>query len=206
MIVVEHDEEAILAADHVVDMGPGAGVHGGMVVAEGPPAAILAAAESLTGQYLVGRRQIPVPLLRRQAKRGRWLKLSGARENNLQGVEAAIPLGSFTCVTGVSGSGKSTLVLDTLYPALARRLYKSRLLAGAHDQIEGIELLDKVVDIDQSPIGRTPRSKPATYTGCFTPIRDCSPACPRRRRAATGPGASPSTSRAGAARPARATA
>ena len=172
VIVVEHDEEAILAADHVVDMGPGAGVHGGMVVAEGPPAAILAAAESLTGQYLVGRRQIPVPLLRRHAKRGRWLKLSGARENNLQGVEAAIPLGSFTCVTGVSGSGKSTLILDTLYPALARRLYKSRLLAGAHDQIEGIEFLDKVVDIDQSPIGRTPRSNPATYTGCFTPIRD----------------------------------
>ncbi len=172
VIVVEHDEEAILAADHVVDMGPGAGVHGGVVIAEGSPAAIMAAPESLTGQYLVGRRQIPLPLLRRQAKRGRWLKLSGARENNLQDVQVAIPLGTFTCVTGVSGSGKSTLILDTLYPALARRLYKSRLLAGAHDQIEGIEFLDKVVDIDQSPIGRTPRSNPCTYTGCFTPIRD----------------------------------
>jgi excinuclease ABC subunit A len=111
-------------------------------------------------------------MLRRQARRGRWLTLSGARENNLQGVEAAIPLGTFTCVTGVSGSGKSTLILDTLYPALARRLHKSRLLPGVHDQIEGIEFLDKVVDIDQSPIGRTPRSNPATYTGCFTPIRD----------------------------------
>ena len=172
VIVVEHDEDAIREADHVVDMGPGAGVHGGMVVAEGTPAEILAAPESLTGQYLVGRRQIPLPLVRRQAKRGHWLTLVGAAENNLKSVDAAIPLGTFTCVTGVSGSGKSTLVLDTLYPALAKRLHKSRRLPGAHERIEGMEFLDKVVDIDQSPIGRTPRSNPATYTGCFTPIRD----------------------------------
>jgi excinuclease ABC subunit A len=172
VIVVEHDKDAIREADHVVDMGPGAGVHGGMVVAEGTPAQILAAPESLTGQYLVGRRQIPLPLVRRQAKRGHWLTLVGASENNLKKVDAAIPLGTFTCITGVSGSGKSTLVLDTLYPALAKRLHKSRLLPGAHEHIDGMEFLDKVVDIDQSPIGRTPRSNPATYTGCFTPIRD----------------------------------
>jgi excinuclease ABC subunit A len=172
VIVVEHDEDAIREADHVVDMGPGAGVHGGMVVAEGTPAQILAAPESLTGQYLVGRRQIPLPLVRRHAKRGHWLTLVGASENNLKEVDAAIPLGTFTCITGVSGSGKSTLVLDTLYPALAKRLHKSRLLPGAHERIDGMEFLDKVVDIDQSPIGRTPRSNPATYTGCFTPIRD----------------------------------
>ena len=172
VIVVEHDEDAIREADHVVDMGPGAGVHGGMVVAEGTPAQILAAPESLTGQYLVGRRQIPLPLIRRQAKRGHWLTLVGASENNLKAVDAAIPLGTFTCITGVSGSGKSTLVLDTLYPALAKRLHKSRRLPGAHQRIDGMEYLDKVVDIDQSPIGRTPRSNPATYTGCFTPIRD----------------------------------
>ncbi len=172
VIVVEHDEDAIREADHVVDMGPGAGVHGGIVVAEGTPAEILASPESLTGQYLAGRRQIPLPLVRRPAKHGRWLTLIGASENNLKGVEASIPLGTFTCVTGVSGSGKSTLVLDTLYPALAKRLHKSRLIAGAHERIDGMEFLDKVVDIDQSPIGRTPRSNPATYTGCFTPIRD----------------------------------
>jgi excinuclease ABC subunit A len=172
VIVVEHDEDAIREADHVVDMGPGAGVHGGMVVAEGTPAQILAAPESLTGQYLAGRRQIPLPLIRRQAKRGHWLTLVGASENNLKSVDAAIPLGTFTCVTGVSGSGKSTLVLDTLHPALAKRLHKSRPLPGAHQRIDGMEFLDKVVDIDQSPIGRTPRSNPATYTGCFTPIRD----------------------------------
>jgi excinuclease ABC subunit A len=172
VIVVEHDEDAIREADHVVDMGPGAGVHGGIVVAEGTPAEILASPESLTGQYLAGRRQIPLPLVRRPAKHGRWLTLIGASENNLKRVDASIPLGTFTCVTGVSGSGKSTLVLDTLYPALARRLHKSRLIAGAHERIDGMEFLDKVVDIDQSPIGRTPRSNPATYTGCFTPIRD----------------------------------
>jgi excinuclease ABC subunit A len=172
VIVVEHDEDAIREADYVVDMGPGAGVHGGMVVAEGPPEAILAAAESLTGQYLVGHRVIPVPTMRRAPKRGRWLHLYGACANNLKEVEASIPLGTFTCITGVSGSGKSTLVIDTLYPALARRLHKARQRPAVHDRIEGLEFLDKVVDIDQSPIGRTPRSNPATYTGAFTPMRD----------------------------------
>jgi len=172
VIVVEHDEDAIRAADHVVDMGPGAGVHGGLVVAEGTPEQIMAAPESLTGQYLVGRREIPTPLARRRAKRGRWLTLVGARANNLQDVEARIPLGTFTCVTGVSGSGKSTLILDTLYPALARRLSRARVQTAAHERVDGAEYLDKVVDIDQSPIGRTPRSNPATYTGCFAPIRE----------------------------------
>ncbi len=188
VIVVEHDEDAIREADHVVDMGPGAGVHGGIVVAEGPPAQILASPESLTGQYLVGRRQIPLPLVRRQAKRGHWLTLIGAAENNLKTVDASIPLGTFTCITGVSGSGKSTLVLDTLYPALAKRLYKSRLLPGAHTRIDGMEFLDKVVDIDQSPIGRTPRSNPVTYTGCFTPLRDWFAGLPEARARGYKPG------------------
>jgi len=188
VIVVEHDEDAIREADHVVDMGPGAGVHGGLVVAEGTPAEVMAAPESLTGQYLVGRRQIPVPLVRRPAKRGRWLGLFGARANNLKDVAVAIPLGTFTCVTGVSGSGKSTLILDTLYPALAKRLTKARVHPGAHERIEGLEQLDKVVDIDQSPIGRTPRSNPATYTGCFTPIRDWFAGLPEARARGYRPG------------------
>jgi len=172
VIVVEHDEDAIRAADHVVDMGPGAGVHGGMVVAAGTPGDILAAAESLTGQYLVGHRQVQIPKKRRKAKKKRFLELTGACANNLQDVDAKFPLGTFTCITGVSGSGKSTLVLDTLYPVLARHLHRARKQPAAHDQVEGLDYLDKVVDIDQSPIGRTPRSNPATYTGCFTPIRD----------------------------------
>ncbi|MGI9433825.1 MAG: excinuclease ABC subunit UvrA [Geminicoccaceae bacterium] len=172
VIVVEHDEDAIRDADHVIDMGPGAGVHGGMVVAEGTPAEIMAAAESLTGQYLVGHRQIQVPAKRRKAKKKRWLTLTGASGNNLRNVDAGIPIGTFTCITGVSGSGKSTLVLDTLYPVLARHLHRARKQAAAHESVEGLDQLDKVVDIDQSPIGRTPRSNPATYTGCFTPIRD----------------------------------
>ncbi len=188
VIVVEHDEDAIREADHVVDMGPGAGVHGGIVVAEGPPAQILASPESLTGQYLVGRRQIPLPLVRRQAKRGHWLTVVGASENNLQNVTASIPLGTFTCITGVSGSGKSTLVLDTLYPALAKRLHKSRLIPGGHARIDGMEFLDKVVDIDQSPIGRTPRSNPVTYTGCFTPLRDWFAGLPEARARGYKPG------------------
>jgi excinuclease ABC subunit A len=188
VIVVEHDEDAIREADHVVDMGPGAGVHGGMVVAEGTPAEVMAAPESLTGQYMTGRRAIPLPLARRKAKRRHWLAISGASENNLKDVSAAIPLGTFTCITGVSGSGKSTLVLDTLYPALAKRLYKSRVQPGAHEGIEGAEFLDKVVDIDQSPIGRTPRSNPATYTNCFTPIRDWFAGLPESRARGYKPG------------------
>ncbi|MEO1017021.1 MAG: excinuclease ABC subunit UvrA [Pseudomonadota bacterium] len=172
VIVVEHDEDAIRTADHLVDMGPGAGVHGGIVVAQGTPDEVIHSSESLTGQYLAGHRSIPIPAKRRKAKRGRWLELKGAAANNLQDVTARIPLGVFACVTGVSGSGKSSLILDTLYPALAKHLYRSRAIPGPHEAILGLEKIDKVVDIDQSPIGRTPRSNPATYTGAFTPIRD----------------------------------
>jgi len=172
VVVVEHDEEAIRAADHVIDMGPGAGIHGGLMVACGTPEEIMASSESLTGQYMTGFRQIEIPKQRRPGHKGQILKLAGARENNLANVTAEFPLGTFICITGVSGGGKSTLVVETLYKALARRLNGTRVHPGAHDHIAGIEFLDKVVDIDQSPIGRTPRSNPATYTGAFTPIRD----------------------------------
>ncbi|MBI1239456.1 MAG: excinuclease ABC subunit UvrA [Alphaproteobacteria bacterium] len=172
VLVVEHDEEAILMADYLVDMGPGAGIHGGEVVAEGSPADIMACPESLTGQYLSGVKQVPVPAERRAISKARKLKIVGARGNNLQNVTAEIPLGTLTCVTGVSGGGKSTLTIETLYRAAARRLNGAREHPAPHDRIEGLELLDKVIDIDQSPIGRTPRSNPATYTGAFTPIRD----------------------------------
>jgi excinuclease ABC subunit A len=172
VIVVEHDEEAIRSADHVVDMGPGAGIHGGQVIAEGTIDRILQSPESLTGQYLTGLRQIPVPRKRRTGQRDQSLRILGARGHNLQSVTAEVPLGTFTCVTGVSGSGKSTLIVETLYKALARRLHRSRLQPADFERIEGLEHLDKVIDIDQSPIGRTPRSNPATYTGAFTPIRD----------------------------------
>ncbi len=172
VIVVEHDEEAILAADYLIDMGPRAGVHGGHVVAQGRPADVMAHPESLTGQYLSGRREIALPEGRRQPKKGRELKIVGAATHNLRQVTTSIPLGAFTCVTGVSGSGKSSLVIETLYKATAKALNRARAHSGPHDRIEGLALLDKVVDIDQSPIGRTPRSNPATYTGAFTPIRD----------------------------------
>ena len=172
VIVVEHDEDAIRAADHLIDMGPGAGVHGGQVVAAGTPDEVMANPSSLTGQYLTGRREVPIPAERRTPQGGRWLAIQGASANNLRGVDARFPLGCFVCVTGVSGSGKSSLVVDTLYPALARQLNGSRQHAGAFGRIEGMGHLDKVVDIDQSPIGRTPRSNPATYTGAFAPIRD----------------------------------
>ena len=172
VIVVEHDEDAIRAADYLVDMGPGAGIHGGKVVAEGTPDAVMRQSESLTGQYLSGFRQIPVPSKRRTPNAKRALTVKGARANNLASVTASFPLGTFTCVTGVSGSGKSTLVIETLYKALARRLNGARESPGDHDALTGLEHIDKVVDIDQSPIGRTPRSNPATYTGAFTPIRD----------------------------------
>jgi excinuclease ABC subunit A len=171
VIVVEHDEDAILTADHVVDIGPGAGIHGGHIVAQGTPDQIMASADSITGQYLTGVREIPMPKQRRQ-KNGKSLKVIGARENNLKDVTAEIPLGLFTAITGVSGGGKSTLLIDTLYKAVARRLNNAREHPGAHDRIEGLQHLDKVIDIDQSPIGRTPRSNPATYTGAFTPIRE----------------------------------
>ncbi len=172
VIVVEHDEEAILSADYVIDMGPAAGVLGGEIVAEGTPDKIMQSPASLTGQYLSGMKQIPVPGYRRRAKKGKRLSVIGATANNLKNVTIDVPLGAFTCVTGVSGSGKSTLIIETLYKAVASRLNNSRVHPGAHDEIKGLEHLDKVVDIDQGPIGRTPRSNPATYTGTFTPIRD----------------------------------
>ncbi len=171
VLVVEHDEDAIRTADHIVDMGPGAGVHGGAVIAEGSLDDILSNPASITGDYLSGRRFVPVPAKRRKGN-GRHLTVNGARSNNLQNVSASIPLGTFTCITGVSGSGKSTFTIDTLYAAAAKKLNGARLVSGLHDSIDGLEYLDKVIDIDQSPIGRTPRSNPATYTGAFTQIRD----------------------------------
>ncbi len=172
VIVVEHDDEAIRCADYVVDMGPGAGVHGGHIVAQGVPQEIMDNPNSLTGQYLTGARQIPVPETPRHAHPKRMLSIIGASANNLKNIDAHIPLGTFTCITGVSGGGKSTLIIETLYKAAARKLNGARELPGAHKRIDGLELLDKVIDIDQSPIGRTPRSNPATYTGAFSPIRD----------------------------------
>ena len=188
VIVVEHDEEAIREADYLIDMGPGAGIHGGHVVAAGLPDDVLRCPESLTGQYLSGMRQIEVPKRRRKAKKGHELTIISAVENNLDDVSASFPLGVFTCVTGVSGSGKSTLVIDTLYRALARQLNGARRLPGTHVGINGVELLDKVIDINQQPIGRTPRSNPATYTGAFTPIREWFANLPEARARGYAPG------------------
>jgi excinuclease ABC subunit A len=171
VIVVEHDEDAIRLADYVVDVGPGAGVHGGRIVAQGTPDDIMASEASLTGKYLTGKFGIPVPE-RRAPDRRRVIRVAGARGHNLKNLTAEIPLGLFTCVTGVSGGGKSTLLVDTLYKALARKLNNASEAPAPHDKIEGLEHLDKIIDIDQSPIGRTPRSNPATYTGAFTPIRE----------------------------------
>ncbi len=172
VLVVEHDEEAILTADHVIDMGPLAGIHGGEVVAQGTPAKILKSKKSLTGQYLSGKKFVPVPAKRREPNPRKILRLEGATGNNLKNVTAEFPLGLFICVTGVSGGGKSTLTVETLYKAVARKLNGGSKLPMKHEFLEGVEHLDKVIDIDQSPIGRTPRSNPATYTGAFTPIRD----------------------------------
>jgi excinuclease ABC subunit A len=188
VIVVEHDEDAIRNADYLIDMGPAAGVHGGHVVAAGLPDDVLASADSITAQYLTGRRRIEVPATRRRGQLGQKLRIIGARANNLQNVTVDVPIGTFACVTGVSGGGKSTLVIDTLYKALARRLMGAREHPGAHDRIEGAEHLDKIVDIDQSPIGRTPRSNPATYTGAFTPIRDWFAGLPEAKARGYGPG------------------
>ncbi|MGH7040683.1 MAG: excinuclease ABC subunit UvrA, partial [Acetobacteraceae bacterium] len=172
VLVVEHDEDAILAADHLIDMGPGAGKDGGQVVAEGTPAEVAANPKSLTGDYLSGRRRIEVPAMRRPVQKDRVVRVVGARGNNLKAITAGFPLGVLTCVTGVSGGGKSTLVVDTLYRAASRRLMGSGEVPAPHERIEGLEQLDKIIDIDQSPIGRTPRSNPATYTDLFAPIRD----------------------------------
>jgi excinuclease ABC subunit A len=187
LIVVEHDEETMRAADWIVDIGPGAGQHGGRVVAEGTMVDIAAAPESITGQYLSGTRQIPMPAARR-AGNGKALVLRGARENNLKNLTVRFPLGTFIVVTGVSGSGKSSLVTDTLYPRLAMDLHLARRKPGAHDDLEGVRHLDKVIDIDQSPIGRTPRSNPATYTGLFTPIRELFASMPEAKARGYMPG------------------
>ncbi len=188
VIVVEHDEDAILTADYVVDIGPGAGIHGGQIVAQGTPEEIMANPASITGQYLTGMRQIPVPKVRRQREKNRTLKVVGARANNLKNITGEIPLGLLTCVTGVSGGGKSTFLIDTVYKSVARKLNNAREHPGAHDAIEGLEHLDKVIDIDQSPIGRTPRSNPATYTGAFTPIREWFAGLPEAKARGYAPG------------------
>jgi excinuclease ABC subunit A len=188
VIVVEHDEDAIRCADHVVDMGPGAGVHGGCVVAQGTPAEVASDPASLTGQYLSARRLIAVPAQRLVRDPKRVLRVCGARGNNLQGVDVEIPVGLMTCVTGVSGSGKSTLVNDTLLAVAARELNDAGTDPAPHDGVEGLEHLDRVVDIDQSPIGRTPRSNPATYTGLFTPIRELFAQTPEARSRGYGAG------------------
>jgi excinuclease ABC subunit A len=172
VLVVEHDEDAIRAADHLIDMGPAAGVAGGYVIAQGTPAEVVAHPDSLTGAYMSGRRSIPVPPMRRPMQKDRVIRVIGAKGNNLKDVTADFPLGTFTCVTGVSGGGKSTLVVDTLYKAASRRLMGSGEVPAVHTRIDGLGELDKIIDIDQSPIGRTPRSNPATYTDLFAPIRD----------------------------------
>ena len=187
VLVVEHDEEAIRAADYLVDMGPAAGIHGGHVIAAGTPEEVMKSADSITAQYLTGRRRIELPAQRRRGT-GHKLTVTGAKANNLQNIKASFPLGALSCITGVSGGGKSTLVIDTLYKALARKLMGAREHPGAYDKIEGAEHLDKVIDIDQSPIGRTPRSNPATYTGASTPIRDWFAGLPEAKARGYGPG------------------
>ena len=188
VIVVEHDEDAIMTADYVVDIGPGAGVHGGHIVAEGTPEDILKHPDSLTGQYLSGRMGIPIPAERRQAKKGKALSLKGATGNNLKNVSVDVPLGMFVAITGVSGGGKSTLMIDTMYTAISRRLNGARVMPAPHESLTGLEFLDKVIDIDQSPIGRTPRSNPATYTGAFTPLREWFAGLPEAKQRGYGPG------------------
>ncbi|WP_172122971.1 excinuclease ABC subunit UvrA [Devosia sp. 919] len=188
VIVVEHDEDAILTADYVVDIGPGAGVHGGHIVAEGTPDQILAHEDSLTGKYLSGRMGIAIPAERREGKTGKYLSVRGATGNNLKDVDVDVPLGMFVAITGVSGGGKSTLMIDTMYTAIARRLNGARVMPAPHKSLTGLEHLDKVIDIDQSPIGRTPRSNPATYTGAFTPLREWFAGLPEAKTRGYGPG------------------
>ncbi|MCS7272733.1 MAG: excinuclease ABC subunit UvrA [Fimbriimonadales bacterium] len=188
VVVVEHDEETIRSADYIIDLGPGAGEHGGEVVVAGTVEDVMNCPESLTGQYLSGKRRIEIPERRRPPHPDRWLVLYGARANNLKNITVRIPLGLFVCVTGVSGSGKSTLIQETLYPRLMYHVYGTRRVWGEHDGIEGLEYVDKVVDIDQSPIGRTPRSNPATYTGVFDPIRELFASTPEARARGYTPG------------------
>ncbi|MDP3385332.1 MAG: excinuclease ABC subunit UvrA, partial [Phenylobacterium sp.] len=188
VLVVEHDEEAIMTADYVIDMGPAAGVHGGMIVAEGTPAQVIANPKSVTGQYLSGAREIAVPRDRRPISRKKMVRIVGASGNNLKDVTGEIPVGVFTCITGVSGGGKSTFTIETLYKAAARRLHNASDAPAQHERIEGLENFDKVIDIDQSPIGRTPRSNPATYTGAFQPIRDWYAGLPEAKARGYGPG------------------
>src|SRR6185312_10582597 len=178
----------IRSADHLIDIGPLAGIHGGKVIAAGTPAEVMATPDSITGQYLTGRRRIELPARRRPGAPGQTLKIVGARANNLRNITAEFPIGTFTCVTGVSGGGKSSLVIDTLYKALARKLNGAHEHPGPHERIEGAEHLDKIVDIDQSPIGRTPRSNPATYTGAFTPMREWFAGLPEAKARGYGPG------------------
>jgi excinuclease ABC subunit A len=188
VIVVEHDEDAILAADHLVDIGPFAGIHGGQIIAQGTPQKVMESPKSLTGKYLTGELAIPFPEARRKIKKRKMVRIKGATGNNLQNVDADFPLGVFTAVTGVSGGGKSTLLIETLYKAAARRIGNAREAPAPHDRIEGFEHLDKVIDIDQSPIGRTPRSNPATYTGAFTPIREWFAGLPEAKTRGYAPG------------------
>jgi excinuclease ABC subunit A len=188
VIVVEHDEDAIMTADYVVDIGPGAGVHGGHIVAEGPPEVILNHPDSLTGKYLSGRMGIAMPAERREGKTGKALTIKGATGNNLKNVSVDVPLGMFVAITGVSGGGKSTLMIDTMYQAISRRLNGARVVPAPHESLTGLEFLDKVIDIDQSPIGRTPRSNPATYTGAFTPLREWFAGLPEAKTRGYGPG------------------
>ncbi len=188
VLVVEHDEEAILTADHVIDMGPAAGIHGGVVVAEGTPQQIQKNKNSVTGAYLTGAREISIPEKRRRVNKKRVITVKGARGNNLHSIDAEIPLGTFTCVTGVSGGGKSTLVIETLFKAVSRQWHGAGDVPAEHDAILGLEHIDKIIDIDQSPIGRTPRSNPATYTGAFTPIRDWFAGLPESKARGYGPG------------------
>ncbi|GAB1481224.1 hypothetical protein MASR2M78_00390 [Treponema sp.] len=187
LIVVEHDEQTLRTADYIVDLGPGAGVHGGHIVAQGSPAQVMKVKESLTGAYLAGTLTMDSPQQRRGGN-GKSLILKGASEHNLKSINVQIPLGAFTCITGVSGSGKSTLLSDVLYPAIANRVSRSNVTEGAYESLEGVEHLDKVINIDQSPIGRTPRSNPATYVGVFSGIRDLFAALPDAKARGYKPG------------------
>ena len=187
MLIVEHDEAIMRAADHIVDLGPGAGEHGGQIVASGTPKKVISNTKSLTGQYLSGKKKIAIPTHRRTTN-GSSITIKGASQNNLKNIDIEIPLGIFVCITGVSGSGKSTLINEILHKKLAQHFYGSRDRPGSFEEIDGIDNLDKVVNIDQSPIGRTPRSNPATYTGTFTPIRELFSQVPEARSRGYKPG------------------